>query len=76
MTLLGGMLNTSVAANESVVKAVLRSALRAEYVCFDLDDGLSTTQSFGTAENCGADEKMGGGCRLLVENAFSRLGVQ
>ncbi len=32
------MLNTSVAANESVVKAVLRSALRAEYVCFDLDD--------------------------------------
>ncbi len=57
MTLLGGILNASVAAKENVVRAVLRSALRDEYVCFDLDGDFPLPQSFGTAENCGTDEK-------------------
>ncbi len=57
MTLLGGMLNKLVSANENVVKAVLRSALREEYVCFDLADDFPLPRTFGTAENYGTDEK-------------------
>jgi hypothetical protein len=57
MTLLGGILNTWVAANENLVKAVLRSALREEYVCFDFDEDFPLPHSFGTAEHSGTDEK-------------------
>ncbi len=57
MTLLGGMLNRSIAAKENVVKAVLSSSLREEYVCFDLDDEFPPPQQFGAVEDCDADEK-------------------
>lgn len=57
MTLLGGMLNRSIAANENVVKAVLRSSLREEYVCFDLDDDFPPPSHFGAGQDCGSDER-------------------
>lgn len=57
MMLLGGMLNTSVAAKENVVKGVLKSAIREEYICFDIDDQFPPLPSIGTTENSEKNEK-------------------
>jgi hypothetical protein len=57
MTLLGGMLNRSIAAKENVVRAVLRSSLREEYVCFELAEEFPPPRDFGAVEDCAPDEK-------------------
>ena len=50
--LLGGIQNKTVAAMANVVKAVLRSSLREEYTCFNLNDDFPTPESFCSAGDC------------------------
>jgi hypothetical protein len=58
LTLLQMFFNKSVAIEENIVQAILRSALRQEYVCFDLDEDFPQPQYFyGTKETSDPNEK-------------------
>jgi hypothetical protein len=51
VTLLEDSLNRSFAAQEKVVRAILRSSLREEYVCFDLDNQIPSFSPFWRDED-------------------------
>jgi hypothetical protein len=73
VAILGGIQNRYIAARENVVKAVLRSSLREEYACFDLDGKLPKFTNFCSAEDLSKGEKWVAFVGSLAKTPFHGL---
>jgi len=73
VALLGGIQNRTVAAKANVVKAVLRSSLREEYTCFNLNEDFPPPASFCSAKDSNPGEKWLAVIGSLSRNPFQGL---